>query len=392
MSRLSLRRDPANEQRTSNLELFYDLVFVFTITQVSHLLLPHPSWDGAGRAALVLLVVWWAWQFTVWMVNELDPEAVPLRLLMFALMLASMLMAIAIPEAFGDKALLFAGSYVAIQVGRTAFLAFAAAAAGSLERIRANQILAWFCVAGVVWIAGALASDRVRIVMWIVALAIDYAGPLVTFRVPGRQRVTADAWEVGTSHFTERFSLFVIIALGESIVLIGGTTAELPLDTARVAAFVGAFLGTAALWWLYFTSVAERAERALAASANRTLLARDAYTYGHALIVAGIILTAVGSELVIAHPGDELDRAALIAVVAGPAFYLLAQLFLRLRMTGVLSVRRATGILGCVAVGLIGAAVPALVVGLLLLGVLVGLIASDTIVGNRRAAIPGSAG
>src|SRR4051794_36917081 len=144
------------EQHATTLELFYDLVFVFAITQVSHLLLAHLSWEGAGQAALVLLVVWWSWNYTTWVTNELDPESIVVRLLLIALMLASLLMAIAIPDAFGDKALLFTGAYVAIQVGRHTFLTFVAAAPDTIERRRAGRILTWFCAAGVLWIAGAL--------------------------------------------------------------------------------------------------------------------------------------------------------------------------------------------------------------------------------------------
>ena len=135
------------------------------------------------------------------------------------------------PEAFGDKALLFAGSYVAIQVGRTAFLAFAGAHAGTLERRRASQILIWFVAAGVFWIAGALAEGSTRTLLWLIALAIDYGAPAVTYWVPWSGRVRPSAWQVSTAHFAERFQLFVIIALGESIVITGATTAELDLDT-----------------------------------------------------------------------------------------------------------------------------------------------------------------
>ncbi len=379
MSRLQRRGGRAEEQRANALELFFDLVFVFAITQVSHLLLAHLTWEGAAQAALVLLVVWWAWQYTTWVTNELDPDSVAVRLLLIGLMLAGLLMAIAIPEAFGDKALLFAGSYVAIQVGRHGFLTFAAADAGSIERERAGRILTWFCAAGVLWIAGALAEGGLRTVLWLGALALDYGAPLVLYRVPGRPRLAGGSWDVGTELFTERFGLFVIIALGESIVLIGATTAELELDAATTTAFAGAFLGTAALWWLYFTSIAGLAERALARAPDRTVLARDAYTYGHVLIIAGIILTAVGDELVIAHPRDQLPTAELVAVVAGPALYLLAQAGLRLRMTGGISGRRLTGALACAGVGIVGTAVPALVVGGLLVVVLVGVIVADRI-------------
>jgi low temperature requirement protein LtrA len=385
-AKASLRRQPGVEQRATSLELFYDLVFVFAITQVSHLLLEHLTWEGAGQATVVLLVVWWSWNYTTWVTNELDPQSIVVRLLLIALMLASLLMAIAIPEAFGDKALLFAASYVAIQVGRHTFLTFVAAERGTLEAQRAGRILTWFVAAGALWIAGALADGTTRTALWLAALALDYGAPLVTFWLPGRSRLRPEAWqEVGTEHFAERFQLFIIIALGESIVITGATTAELELTTATVAAFALAFLATAALWWLYFNLVAAIAARRLAQAENRTLLARDAYTYLHVVIVAGILLNAVGDELVIAHPTEELSDPELAAVAGGPALYLLAHVALRLRMTGTIAGRRLAGALACVAIGVLGMAVSALAVAALLLAVLVAVIVADQVSARRRA-------
>jgi low temperature requirement protein LtrA len=301
-------------------------------------------------------------------------------------MLLSLLLAVAIPDAFGDRALLFAGSYVGIQVGRHTFLAFATAERGSLERERAERILIWFVAAGVFWLAGAFADGSARSVLWLLALAIDYAAPSVLYWIPGRRRLTHETWEVETSHFAERFQLFVIIALGESIVLTGATTAELDLDLATLTAFALAFVSTAALWWLYFDYVARIAELRLANAPDRTRLARDGYTYLHAVLIAGVILSAVGNELVIAHATERLDTPELVVVAAGPALYLLGHVLFRLRMAGSLSWKRSLGAAGCVAVGFVGAVVPALVVSTLLVGVLAAVIAAERIgVARRRA-------
>src|SRR4029450_10819751 len=232
---------------------------------------------------------------------------IPVRLLLLALMLLSLLMAVAIPEAFGEHALLFAGSYVAIQVGRHSFLTFAAAEPRTIERERAGRILTWFVAAGaagVLWIAGALADGPARTALWLAALALDYGAPLVLYWVPRRPRLEGATWHVGTEHFAERFGLFIILALGESIVLIGATTSASDLNLATIVAFVMAFLASAAIWWLYFTSVARVGEHYLAVSENRTTLARDGYTFLHVVFAAGIIMTAVGDELVIAHPTE----------------------------------------------------------------------------------------
>jgi low temperature requirement protein LtrA len=359
-------------------------VFVFAITQVSHLLLEDLSWDGAGHALLALLMVWWAWNYTTWVTNELDPDSTVVRLLLIALMLLTLLMAVAIPDAFGDQGLLFAASYVAIQVGRHAFLTFVAEERGTIPRQGSEHILAWFLLAAPLWIAGGVAEGHARTTLWVVALAIELVAPLVTYWLPRRQTLRTDAWDVETSHFAERFQLFVIIALGETIVLTGATTSELPLSPSRVAAFGLAFLATAALWWLYFNYVAAIAERRLSLARDRVVLARDGYTYLHVFMIAGIILAAVGDELVIAHPLDELPRDQILTVVAGPALYLLGHVLFRLRMAGSLSWKRLGGALACLAVGLVGLAAPAIVMAALLVAVLVAVILSEHVAAHRR--------
>jgi len=377
-------RQPGAEGHAGALELFYDLVFVFAITQVSHLLLDHLTWEGVGQSALVLLVVWWAWNYTTWVTNELDLDATPVRLMLIAVMLASLLMAVAIPDAFGDDGLLFAGSYVAIQVGRHVFLAFVVADARTIERERALQILIWFVAAGVFWIAGALAEGAPRTALWLIALVIDYNGPAFLYRVPGRPRLDHTTWSVSAGHFVERFQLFIIIALGESIVITGATTTELARDAPTLGAFALAFLGSAAMWWIYFNYAARMSARRLELAEDRTKLARDGFTYLHVVMVAGIIVSAVGDELVIAHPTEVLPGREVAAVVAGPAIYLLAQALFRLRMAGTVSRKRFGGALACVVAGGLGAFAPALVVAGAVVGVLVAVIAAETVSEARR--------
>jgi low temperature requirement protein LtrA len=383
---VSTRFQRGDAREVTTLELFYDLVFVFAVTQVSHLLLDHLSWQGAGQAALVLLVVWWSWNYTTWVTNELDPDAIPVRLLLIGLMLASLLMSVAIPEAFGDRGLLFAGAYVTIQVGRHTFLTFASGRPGTIERTRAGEILVWFLAAGVFWLAGGLADGTARTLLWLVALAIDYAGPLFVYRVPGFPRLDHAVWEVDSGHFAERFQLFVIIALGESIVITGATATELELTLARLGAFSLAFIASAAMWWLYFDYAARMAERRLALSERRTWVARDAFTYLHVLIVAGVIVAAVGDELAIAHPTETLPDAEVAAIVAGPAIYLFANSLFRRRMAGTWSAKRNTGALACLAAGGIGAFAAAWVVLALTVAILAAVITAERISGARRRA------
>src|ERR671921_1805597 len=387
MARVRRRGTDGVSQRASSLELFYDLVFVFAITQVSHLLLTHLTWAGVLQATIVLLAVYWSWNYTTWTTNELDTETVPVRLLLLGLMLVSLLMSVAIPKAFEGQALLFAGSYVAIQVGRHSFLAFAAADSGTVERERAGRILTWFVAVGVLWIAGALVDGTGRYALWLVALALDYYAPLVTYWVPGRRRLPPETWNVGTEHFAERFGLFIILALGESIVITGATTSELVLKQPRLAAFVMAFLASAAIWWLYFTSVAALGEHYLEVSESRTTLARDAYTYLHVVFVAGIILSAVGDELVIAHPAEILPPYEVAAVAAGPAVYLLAHTLFRYRLTATLGMAKPLGTLACVAVGFLGLLVPALALAGLLIVVLVAVVVFRHLAAPRAEAV-----
>jgi low temperature requirement protein LtrA len=385
------RTDSGESYGASFLELFFDLVFVFAITQVSHLLLDDLTWVGLGQSTIALMVVWWAWNYTTWVTNTLDVDAVSVKLLMFGLMLAGLLMAVAIPDAFGDRGLLFAASYVAIQIGRTAFLTFAGSDRGSLARKRDSRILIWFCFSAPFWIAGGLVDGEARAALWLFALGLDYVAPLFLYRVPGLEQVAPESWVLGTSHFAERFGLFVIIALGESIILIGATAADLELDAAVLISLVTAFAGSAALWWLYFSSTAARVERALSESDDPVLMARDAFTYGHVLIIAAIILVAVGDELVIAHPTEQLGAAELLTVVAGPMFYLAAQVALRWRMAGTIGPRRLVAIAGCALVGVIGwLGAPAMMVAGLLVLVLVAVIVTDERTSRSREHVPES--
>jgi len=208
----------------------------------------------------------------------------------------------------------------------------------------------------------------------------------VTYWVPGRRRLAPATWNVGTEHFAERFGLFIILALGESIVITGATTFELDLDAARIMAFVMAFLASAAIWWLYFTSVATIGEHYLEVSENRTILARDAYTYLHVVFIAGIILSAVGDELVIAHPTEVLPPYEVAAVAAGPVVYLFAHTLFGYRLTGLVYKTKLFGTLACVAVGFAGLIVPALVLAGLLIVVLVAVIGSSHLVSSRAEA------
>jgi low temperature requirement protein LtrA len=313
-------RSGDGERRATYFELFFDLVYVFAVTQLSHHLLHDLTWTGAGQTLFLLLAAYWAWNYTTWMTNWFDPETVGVRLALVFVMLASLLMAVAIPEAFGERSVLFAASYCALQIGRNAFVV-AVTPAGVFNR-NFQQILAWSVLSTPLWIAGGLVEGSGRWALWLVALGLDLTGPLVRYALPGYGQTPMREWAIDPGHFAERFQLFVIIVLGESIVLAGSAASGEELGTAVVAALAVAFLSSVALWWLYFGPMATSAQRRIAADDVPGQVGRDAYTYLHIPIVAGILLAAVGDELVIAHPGDTLGTAGALVTLGGPALFL----------------------------------------------------------------------
>ncbi len=328
-TRTSLLRSRAGHTRVTYVELFFDLVFVFAVTQLSHTLLEHLTLTGALQTAFLLLAVWWVWMYTCWFTNWIDPDKAPVRMMMFALMLAGLLLSASIPQAFGHQGLLFASAYAFMQVVRTAFLLNATHRhdPGNFHNMR--RILAWLAFSAVFWIAGGCAAGATRVGLWIVALGIEYLGPFAYFYVPGLGRSNTIDWKVDGAHMAERCALFVIIALGESILVTGATAASLPATSAAIGAFVVAFVGSVAMWWIYFNIGAERGSREFAGSKDPGRVARNVYTYFHIPIIAGIVVCAVADEITIAHPGGQLTPAAMAVMLGGPALYLAGNVYFK---------------------------------------------------------------
>jgi low temperature requirement protein LtrA len=326
---MSLLRTRGTHARVTYVELFFDLVFVFAVTQLSHSLLGKLTVEGAGQTLLLLLAVWWSWIYTCWWTNWLDPDRPPVRAMMFVLMLAGMLLSAAIPNAFGHEGLLFAGAYVFMQLARAFFMLGALRGRDDGNYRNFRRIVCWLLASSAFWIAGGFAEGHGRTLLWILALGIECVGPVVGFVVPGLGRSTTADWRVDGAHMAERCALFVIIALGESILVTGATAASHPATAANVGAFLVAFLGTVAMWWIYFNIGAERGSRAFAGAADPGRIARAVYTYFHIPIVAGIVVCAVGDELVIAHPGGHVEPAAAFVLIGGPALYLVGNVFFK---------------------------------------------------------------
>jgi low temperature requirement protein LtrA len=336
--------EPGAHNRVTPVELFFDLVFVFAVTQLSHGLLADLTWQGLARYSVLLLAVWWVWMFTTWATNWLDPDKIPIRLMLFAMMLAGLVMSVAIPKAFGDHGLAFALAYVGMQVGRTVFAAWRLKPHNPSNFRNFQRISIWLAAAGLFWIAGAFFEANTRLVIWAVALAIEYVAPSLYFAVPGLGRSSLSDWRVDANHMAERCGLFVIIALGESILVTGATFAQKTPTVWTSAAFVTAFAGTVAMWWIYFNIGAERAARTFAKATETGALARAAYTYIHLPIVAGIVGCAVADEVVLAHPYGPTTWTYAVALLGGPAEYLLGNLLFKRATAGWTPLSHAAGI------------------------------------------------
>jgi low temperature requirement protein LtrA len=335
---------PNQHSRVTYAELFFDLVFVYAVTQISHTLLGRFTPIGAVQVTLLLLAVWWVWVFTAWITNWLNPERTPVRILLFLLMLGGLVLSNSIPEAFETRGLYFACAYAAMQVGRTAFLVVATPRERKLDRHNAIRILAWLSLSAVFWILGGFAEGSSRLVLWGVAVAIEYISPAARFWVPVLGGSPVDAWAVEGGHMAERCAGFIIIALGEAIVVNSATFSELTLTSEAVAAFVSALLTSIAMWWIYFDKGAEAGSELISKSAESGRLARLAYTYLHMPIVAGIILSAVADELTLKHPLGHSDPRVVISAVGGPLVFLIGTILFKHSIRGFLQLSHCVGI------------------------------------------------
>ncbi|MGW5877429.1 low temperature requirement protein A [Nocardiopsis terrae] len=358
-----MRPEGARRSEVAPIELFFDLVYVFAIIQVSHTLLANLTWLGVLQVAVLFGAVWWAWNYSAWAMNWLDPHSGLVRVLNALLMLAALGMSLGLPHAFAEDGLLFASCYVAAQVGRPAFTALALR--GHVLAKNYTNLLAWSATAGVLFIVGAFLDPGPRLAVWLVALLVDMAAPRLQFRFPGLGSAPMHTWPTDPEHLAERNRGVFVIALGESILIMGFTLSELdPIPARAVAAALLGFTGLFVLWWAYF-ALAGPDTRASRGKAGTGAL-RSAFAYAHALMVAGAIVVAVSIELRISHA--ESTPALVLTSVGGPLIYLAGNiLFLRSR-TGSVARARYLAAAALVVVGAAGLAVghvlPSLAIGL----------------------------
>ncbi len=379
----NLLRRPGGS-RVTDIELFFDLVYVFAVTQLSHALLSQPTLAGTARTALLLAMVWVVWVYTTWVTNWLDPDRLPVRLMLLALMLASLIMSAGLPDAFGARGLWVGIAYAVMQVGRSAFAAWGMGAAPVLAH-NFTRITAWCVASAVPAVFGGLVHGAAREACWVAAVAIDLAGGTVGFWTPGLGRSVTGDWTIDGGHMAERCQAFVLIALGESLVVTGGTLADLhPVTGGEAAAVVCAFVGTALLWWVYFDRHASAGARAVAASDDPGRFGRSAYHFVHPVIVAGIIVTAAADERVLAHPTGHLEASTRWFVLGGTA------LFLAGHAAFIAVVWRRVAWNRVIAVGVLAVlAIPALTPSALPLALLAIVVAAAVVGTDRRTSIAG---
>ncbi len=318
----ALRHRDGHHARVTYEELFFDLVYVFAVTQLSHHLLHHLDMAGVLQALVLWFAVWLGWQYACWVSNWFDPQAPRIRGLLFATMLLALLMSSSIPEAFADRAWMFAGAYATMQVGRTAFVLFEV---GGNHPLAPNfrRMLAWVSVSACFWLAGAAAEGNLRLALWAVAVACEYISPMFGFAFPGMGRSRTRDWTIEGGHLAERCQLFVIVALGETLLATGGVLSEVEHWSLQVvSAVLATFAGTIAMWWLYFGISSRDATEAITHAEDPGRMGAN-FHYVHALLIAGIIATAVGNDLVMDHPAAAVTPVYATVMVAGPLIYLL---------------------------------------------------------------------
>ncbi len=318
---LNLMRARAGAERVTAVELFFDLVYVFAVTQLSHYLLDHPTVTGALRAALLLAMVWLVWVYTTWVTNWLDPERIAVRLLLLGLAGASLVMSAALPEAFSTRGLAVGIAYAVMQIGRSLFTVIALR--GRPLQRNFQRILSWCLVSGTLAVLGGIAGPDARAALWIAAVGVDLLGGAVGFYTPGLGRSSTRDWTIEGGHFAERCQAFVLIALGESIVITGATLSGLAHVTiAEMAAFGLSVVGSVGLWWLYFDRSADEGARIIAASDDPGRLGRSAYHFIHPVMVAGIIVAAAADELTLADPGAVGHAPTAWLILGGIGLFL----------------------------------------------------------------------
>lgn len=367
-------REPGVPQRATFLELFFDLALVFALFQVSRILVQHLQWSDALRALVLLVALWRIWFITTWVTDRLDQQWWALQLLVIITLLGTVVLAAALPQAFGKYGLIFAGVNVAIRVGQYLFLALAFRGR-ELRRIALGSLV-WSGVSAPPWIAGALTHGTARGALWALAAAVDYASLTLNFRIPRAGR--AAIWEppVAAEHLAERYRQVFIIALGELILVSGLALSDSGFAHDVSAAFVASMATTALLWRIYIYRAGNVLSAAFAVGRVSNRISRWV-GHVHLAMIAGIVVTAAGDELVIAHPSGDTALASVIVILGGPALFLAARGGLEYTVFARVSWTRPIGVLVLAALTPVTLRVPPLLAATAAMAVLAGVAIVD---------------
>jgi low temperature requirement protein LtrA len=340
------------EHRITPLELYFDLVFVFAFTQTTAVISEDTSWAALGRGLLILAAVWWAWASYAWLTNTVDAGRDEVLAAVLVAMAAMFVAALAVPDAFGSHGVVFGVAFLIVAVMHLALYALSARSEPELF-VAILRIVPSSLLGASLILAAGFVDDPAKSVLWIGALAVGFLGPLFG---------GISGWRLAPAHFVERHGLIVIIAIGESLIAIGlgARSADLELKVI-VAALLGLVVASS-FWLAYFDFFPIRAQQLLTErqGAERIALARDAYSYLHLPMVAGIVLFAFAMEVTLEHVGRKLGTIPAFALCAGPALYLLAFVLLRLRIARRLGRGRSVAAAACMALFPVAVAVPAL--------------------------------
>ena len=339
-----LRQRDGHHARVTFEELFFDLVYVFAVTQISHELLHNLTLTGLIETLVLWFAVWLGWQYTCWMTNWFDPETPRIRGLLFACMLLALIMASSIPQAFGARGLIFAVALACMQVGRAASVLLMLPRGHALKP-NYQRMLGWLLISAIFWIAGGLAEHEWRITFWIIAALCEYLSPMFGFALPGLGRSRTQEWTIEGGHLAERCQLFVIVALGETLLASGAMFAEAEWNASVISALAATFLGTLALWWLYFGTTNKDATEKISHSDDPGRIGAY-FHYIHVILVAGIIGSAVANDLILSHPHESASIKYLAVLIGGPAVYLLGSAIYKKVVYGHIA---ASHVLGAVA-------------------------------------------
>ncbi|MEV4756685.1 low temperature requirement protein A [Micromonospora sp. NPDC049559] len=386
-------------QRPSFLELYFDLAFIVALTRLSQRIAADVSWGNALRAMVLLAAVWWVFTVTAYTTNWFDPDEPVIQLLVLGVMLGGLLLALTIPTAFeGPNAIVFAGAYVAVHVGRGLLLAWALK--GHQLRYRSLRVVVWFGVTGVPLMVGAFLGGTTQLVLWAVALAVDYAVGWFGYPVPGRGRTPPEELRVLGEHLSERFRQMFIVALGEIILVAALAYRSVDFSSPQTVAFVLVFVNTVLMWRIYFVRsgrwLGPGLEHARKSGQLAVLVA-----HAHLIMIAGAVLTAVGAELAIRHPAAPTPGAWVVGLTAGPAVFLLGRILFAVltvwmaRVRGIkvpIPWRLLLGLLAILAVAPALSHLPPLGVAAVIDGILLGIASAKTaqIRGQSRSRTAGA--